>query len=450
VRVTGAQLKVPVSQEISFIGVSTDTRSVVPGNLFVALKGERFDAHDFVLDAAKRGATGLIVERDISLPVEFQNVIQFRVTDSLKALGQLAQFHRNRFKIPIGAVTGSNGKTTTKELIACILETRGAALKTFGNLNNEIGVPLTLFGLNETHQTAIVEMGMNHFGEIDRLAHMAIPDAGLITIVQPAHLEGVGSLDGVAIAKTELFRALRPDSTAVINLDDERIVERSQNLKCKQLTFGRSKAADVRLISTEFKGVQGQHIILSYAGSQYSYSLCLLGAHNAMNSVAAFSLCLALGFTPVECVKGLESARAHARRLELKKARNGATVIDDCYNANPESMLAAIATLKELSQNKRAILVLGDMRELGAAQSQGHETVMQAAQVIDVIFVVGSVMQVAAKPYAKVRHFDDVDSLNKALHQELKTNDIVLVKASRGMRLERVVSALTGEEEGSH
>ncbi len=439
----------------AFDGVTTDTRAPVKGGLFVALVGERFDAHDFLAGAVQGGAIGLVVlqGRGAMAPA---GVAVFEVPDTQVALGALARLHRRRFSIPIGAVTGSNGKTTTKELIGSILATRGNALKTQGNLNNEIGVPLTLFGLEATHAAAIVEMGMNHAGEIERLTAIAEPDAGLITVVQPAHLEGLGSLEGVAKAKGELFRGLSAKATAVVNLDDPRVAAQAQGIRARRLTFGRAAGADVRLIEVTPLGFEGQRLTLAAQGKTWSVTLFLVGAHNAMNATGAFAMGLALGVAPEDCVRGLEAARAHARRLEIAKLPTGVTVVDDCYNANPSSMTAALETLGTLAQGGRPIAVLGDMLELGAGEAEAHAAMGPTAAIhARRVAFFGPRMR-AAYERAKASlgdsaaHFEDVAPLVAWVTKDLHSGDVVLVKGSRGMRLERVVEGLTGAKQGAH
>ena len=440
---------------LSFEGVCTDSRQLTDGCLFVALKGDRFDAHDFLPQAVKDGAAGLVVQTGRAGELKDLDVSVYEVPDTLHALGRLARFHRDRFSIPIAAVTGSNGKTTTKELIANILSMRGPALKTHGNLNNEIGVPLTLFGLDSTHVAAVIEMGMNHLGEIARMTDIARPDAGLITIVQPAHLEGVGSLEGVAKAKGELFHGLNEKGTAVVNLDDARIVGQTKDLRAKTFTWGRAANADVRLVSVEPQGRDGLSLRIAYAGKEYSTALHLVGDHNAANATAAFAIALALGYSPEECVRGLEAARAHARRLQIVDAPNGVTVVDDCYNANPASMQAALRTVQELSAAEgRAVAVLGDMLELGSVEAHEHTQMgVTASDSVALLALFGPRMkqayvQAVKRLGANVKHFEDVDALVAWLTQQLRPNDFVLVKGSRGMRLERVVEALTGKSQG--
>ncbi|MDP1919542.1 MAG: UDP-N-acetylmuramoyl-tripeptide--D-alanyl-D-alanine ligase [Myxococcales bacterium] len=447
---TGAK-KTRSGSRASFGAVCTDSREITQGCLFVALKGERFDAHEFLAQAVDAGAAGVVVEAGRAKGLDGKTVSIFEVADTLHALGRLGRAHRERFSFPIGAVTGSNGKTTTKELIAAILQTRGPALKTHGNLNNEIGVPLTLFGLEPRHVAAIVEMGMNHPGEIARMADIARPDAGLITVVQPAHLEGCGSIEGVADAKGELFAALSPKATAVVNLDDVHVAAQASRAKGPKLTFGRDPKADVRLLSVSAQGRDGLSLSVRAMGQDVSVALRLVGDHNAMNATGAMAMGLALGYSAEECVRGLESAQAHARRLQIIEAPNDVTVVDDCYNANPASMAAALDTLATLAARGRPVAVLGDMLELGAQEAKAHVDMgIAASDTAQLVAFFGPRMKSAWEQAKKklgdrARHFDDPAVLHAWLQTELKPGDVVLVKGSRGMRLERVVEALTGQ-----
>jgi UDP-N-acetylmuramoyl-tripeptide--D-alanyl-D-alanine ligase len=450
-KATGAT-RSAIGARASYTAVCTDTRHITQGCLFVALKGERFDAHDFLFQAAEGGAAGLLIEkgRDVKLPGP--DVAVYEVANTLEALGRLAHFHRTRFRHPVGAVTGSNGKTTTKEMIAAILATRGPALHTEGNLNNEIGVPMTLFNLEPRHVAAVIEMGMNHAGEIARLAAIAEPNAGLITVIQRAHLEGLGSIEGVAAAKGELFAGLKAGATAVVNVDDPRIAEQAKRIApgVKTLTYGRAADAQVRLATVEMHGRDGLAIVITWEGMSWPIALNLIGDHNAMNATGAFAMALALGFTPNECVRGLEAAQAHARRLQVVAGLNGVTVIDDCYNANPASMGAALDALSGLAVESRAIAVLGDMLELGAGEATEHSQLgVKASDQTQLIAFFGERMRIAhtqaeKKLKANTRHFVEIEPLLAWLKGELRSGDVVLVKGSRGMKLERVVEALTG------
>jgi UDP-N-acetylmuramoyl-tripeptide--D-alanyl-D-alanine ligase len=443
----------------AYEAVCTDTRALVPGCLFVALQGERFDAHDFLAQAAAGGATGAVVKRGRALPALPEGLVLYEVEDTLAALGALGRFHRERFRIPVGVVGGSNGKTTTKEMVGAILATRGPALKTEGNLNNEVGVPLTLFRLEPSHVAAVVEIGMNRPGEITRLTRVARPDAGLITVVQPEHLEGLGSIEGVAEAEGEMFRELPPEAVAVVNVDDPLIPAQAARSPARKLTFGRAQSADVRLVGVTAQGRAGQDVTVRHAGKDWTLRLSFIGEHNALNATGAFALALALGYSPEECVKGLEAARPYARRLNVVDGLHGTTVVDDCYNANPASMAAALDTLGSLVQGGgRTVAVLGDMLELGPGELEEHERLgALASGKVRLLALFGPRSRKGFEAASGalgggVAHFTEVEPLVSWLLPQLKAGDVVLVKASRGMRLERVVAALTGATApgGSH
>jgi UDP-N-acetylmuramoyl-tripeptide--D-alanyl-D-alanine ligase len=434
----------------SYTAVCTDTRALTPGCLFVALQGERFDAHTFLAQARAGGAAGAVVRDDRTLPPLPGSFPLYGVPDTLEALGALARLHRARFKIPVAAVGGSNGKTTTKEMVGAILAVRGPALKTEGNLNNEIGVPLTLFRLEPSHVAAVIEVGMNHPGEITRLTRVVQPDAGLITVVQPEHLEGLGSIEGVAEAEGELFRELGPEAVAVVNLDDALIPAQAQRSKARKLTFGRAERADVRLARVETLGRDGLRATVRYQGKDWPVRLHFIGEHNALNATGAFATALALGYSPEECVKGLETARPYARRLNVVDGLGGTTVVDDCYNANPASMDAALDTLRTLvPEGGRAVAVLGDMLELGPGELEEHAALgARAAGKAQLVAFFGprseSGFHAASRMGDAAAWFTDVAPLVDWLKPRLKAGDVVLVKGSRGMKLERVVAALTG------
>jgi UDP-N-acetylmuramoyl-tripeptide--D-alanyl-D-alanine ligase len=440
--------------QASYPAVSTDTRTITPGALFVALVGERFDAHDFLKDAVAAGAAAAVVQEGRPRPALPRDFGVFEVKDTLQALGGLARYHRARFQIPVGAVTGSNGKTTTKEMVGAILATRGPALKTEGNLNNEVGVPLTLFRLEPSHVAAVIEMGMNRPGEIARLTAIARPDAGLITVVQAAHLKGLGSLEGVAAAKGELFHGLPGTATAVVNLDDPLIVAQAKASGARQLTFGRSPSADVHLAAVSPRGREGLEVEIRHEGRTHPVRLRFVGEHNAMNAAAAFALARALGYPAESCVRGLAEARPHARRLNVVEAAGGVTVVDDCYNANPASMAAALDTLRELARNGRPVAVLGDMLELGEGEASEHAALGERAAGAAKLCAFFGPRSAGGHQRARAAlgdgagHFTEVEPLLAWLRPRLSAGDVVLVKGSRGMRLERVVEALTGASGG--
>lgn len=433
----------------AYATVCTDTRALTPGCLFVALVGERFDAHAFVDAAAKGGAAGAVVARGRPLPALPDGLTLYEVDDTLRALGALGRHHRQRFRIPVCAVGGSNGKTTTKEMVGAILATRGPALKTEGNLNNEIGVPLTLFRLEPRHVAAVIEVGMNQPGEIERLARVVQPDAGVITVVQPEHLEGLGSIEGVAAAEGELFQEMGHGTTIVVNVDDALIPAQAERSGAQRLTFGRAEHADVRLADVKTLGREGMVATVRHLGREWPVRLHFVGPHNAQNATAAFAVALALGYTPEECVRGLESARPYSRRLNVVDGQHGVTVIDDCYNANPASMDAALETLGTLvPANGRAVVVLGDMLELGPGELEEHARLggqIPSHAALAAFFGPRSVKGwEAASMGESAAHFTDVEPLMAWLAPRLREGDVVLVKGSRGMRLERVVAALTG------
>jgi UDP-N-acetylmuramoyl-tripeptide--D-alanyl-D-alanine ligase len=428
-------------------GVSTDSRTLAPGALFVALRGERFDAHAFLADVAARGAAGAVVQLGHPRSAVPPGFALYEVSDTLQALGALGRFHRRRFQLPLGAVGGSNGKTTTKEMVGAILATRGPALKTEGNLNNEVGLPLTLLRLRPQHVAAVVELGMNHPGEMGRLTGVAEPDAALITTIQPEHLEGLGSLEGVAEAEGELFAGLAERGTAVVNLDDPQVTRQGARARGLRLGFGRATAAEVRLAESTPRGKSGLGLVVEAAGRRWPVSLGFVGEHNALNATGAFALAIALGYRPEECVQGLEAARPYARRLNVVEASGGWTVVDDCYNANPASMAAALDTARTLAGTGRVVAVLGDMLELGPGEKDEHAALGErVSHVAGLAAFLGprSAWTAGAARGIESAHFLEVEDLWRWLRPKLRPGDLVLVKGSRGMRLERMVEKLTG------
>ena len=449
----------------SFAGVSTDTRTIAPGSLFVALKGERFDAHDFLPEARAKGAAAAVARAGTpavpGLPL-------FLVEDTLRALGALAALHRRRFAIPLAAVAGSNGKTTTKEMLASILRTRGPALATEGNLNNEIGVPLTLLRLTEEHRAAAVELGMSARGELARLTAITNPDVGVVTLVAAEHLEFLGDLEGVAEAEGELYRGLLPGSVAVVNADDPRGVRQAERVVSgvRKVFFGRSSLADVRLVEVTACGVEGTEICLEgeegVAGagggrlgsnlqrSRVTVRLGFVGEHNAMNAAAAAAAALSLSCSFEEISRGLSSARPYWHRSCVVPGAGGITILDDCYNASPTSMEAALATLVTLAGSGRRVAVLGDMLELGEAEESAHRELGRNAKGrLDVAAFFGPRSHLSFEEFSSSSssstssaHFTEIDPLLAWLRPRLRPGDTLLVKGSRGMKLERVVEAL--------
>ncbi|MFZ2629088.1 MAG: UDP-N-acetylmuramoyl-tripeptide--D-alanyl-D-alanine ligase [Rugosibacter sp.] len=427
--------------DAAFAGVTSDSRAVVAGDLFIAIQGEHFDGHDFVVGAIEKGAAGALVNHEFA--TAHPNLPLIAVADTRLALGALAAAWRARFNIPLIGVTGSNGKTTVKEMCAAILRTQGGAvLATEGNLNNDIGLPLTLLKLRAMHTAAVIEMGMNHFGEIDYLTHLAAPTVAVITNALRAHLEGLGTVQDVALAKGEIFAGLGADGIAVFNADDAQ-AELWQTLAQDrlQLTFGLERAADVR---GEFapQGFGGLLCLATPWGAT-DITLSVPGRHNALNACAAAAATLATGVTLDMVTAGLAGFSGVKGRLQRRAGLRGALVVDDTYNANPDSMRAAIDVLASIPG--RRIFVMGDMGEAGEAAGQFHDEIGGYAKShgIDRLLCLGELSAAAAHNFgAGGEHFSRIDSLLKTLTAELDANVTVLVKGSRFMRMERVVAAL--------
>ncbi|WP_455221720.1 UDP-N-acetylmuramoyl-tripeptide--D-alanyl-D-alanine ligase [Kaarinaea lacus] len=426
-----------VGADTTFVGVSTDSRAVQPGELFVALSGPNFDAHDFAEAAHEAGAVALLVDHklDCVLP-------QLVVQDTLRALGQLAAYWRSQLTLPIIAVTGSNGKTTVKEILHSIFSQLGETLATKGNLNNHIGVPLTLLSINRQHKAAIIEMGANHPNEISYLTDMARPDVALINNAAAAHLEGFGSLEGVAKAKGEIYQGLGKEGTAIINADDQYApLWRQLTTQNRRLTFGLEQPSD---ISCQWQGdISGNRMEVSTPKGDFSCVIKLLGRHNVMNALAATAAAVAANVELQVIADGIEAINAVPGRLQLKAGINGSRIIDDTYNANPNSLRAGLDVLASC-EGKR-FLVLGDMGELGDNSLELHEQAgKDAARLkIDRVYTLGGFSQEAAQAFGKHgQHFEDVEKLVGSIVSQLSSDVTVLVKGSRMMRMERVVAAL--------
>ncbi len=423
-----------------FKSVSTDSRAIQEGCLYVALKGEHFDGHDFLEEVMQKGASAVVAEK-VSEGFPYPALI---VPNTLIALGKIANQWRKEFDIPMIGVTGSNGKTTVKEMISSILAVafgEDKRLATQGNLNNEIGVPLTLFRLNETHQAAVIEMGMNHPGEIARLSKIAEPLIGLVNNAQREHQEFMHTVEAVAIENGAVIEGLPPNGIAVFPGDsDYTNLWKKMTGNRKVITFGLSENCDVRaVIGKEESEIK----IFSPIGS-FNVKLNTLGVHNVLNSLAAIACGIAAGIEEKDLIKGLESFSPVKGRLQQKIAKCGATVIDDTYNANPDSVIAAINVLA--SKENRKILVLGDMGEVGEQGEEFHKEIAKYAILknIDDIFVTGELTRFMTI-YPSIKHFNEFKELVKAIDDKLVNNNEVniLVKGSRFMKMERVVEYLT-------
>jgi len=430
-------------------GVSTDSRAVAAEELFVALRGERFDGHDFVAAAAGRGVALFLVDEAWHaahrLPEGSSAVV---VPNTLKALGDLAGWHRRRCKITVVAITGSNGKTTTKEMLARILTQTGPGLKTEGNLNNLIGLPLTLLRLTGKERWAVLELGMSEFGEIDRLAEIAAPDLGIITNAFPAHLETLGSVEGVARAKGELFLRLKPGGWAVYNVDDPLVSKCPTPAFVNRLTFG-LRGAEVSSASIKTLGKKGESFTLRLPHEEQQVHLAAFGRHNVYNALAAAAAAHALGISAEVIRLGLEEFTPYDKRFQLEEL-SGVVLIDDSYNANPASMAAALETLREVREEGRAVAVLGDMLELGEGSEAAHRELGRlAARCVERLYLLGDLARLVAEG-ALAAGFDpealllagDHEEISRDLLSRVQPGDCVLVKGSRGMRMERVAQAM--------
>jgi UDP-N-acetylmuramoyl-tripeptide--D-alanyl-D-alanine ligase len=426
-----------------FAAVSTDSRSLTAGSLFVGLRGPNFDGADFVAAAAARGAIGALVER--RTPEALPQIV---VPDALRALQSLGQAWRAEFSVPLVAVAGSNGKTTVKEMTAAILEHSGPCMATQGNLNNHIGVPLTLLRLQSSHRSAVVEMGANRLGDVAELMHLAQPTVGLITNAGAEHLEGFGDLDGVARGEGEAVSCLRPSGTAVINADDAYAAYWRSIAPGAVVTFGLEAGADF-VATGASQGIEAGEFATRFTlrcplGEQ-AIVLKAGGIHNIQNALAAAAAAGAAGASLGTIAAGLADFRAVSGRLQLKAGPVGSWIIDDSYNANPSSVRAGLEVLRALPPPKW--LVLGDMAELGAASLDSHAGIGSHAREcgIERLFAVGSLSSRAVEAFGTGGEwFADSAALLRRLQAELRAGVTVLIKGSRINRLERVVQALCG------
>ena len=423
-----------------FLGCSTDSRSCEREQLFVALEGPNHDGHEHVNEARRRGAAAALVSRSVDSPLPM-----IRVADTLQALGRLAGVWRDRFELPVIGVTGSNGKTTVKEMLAAILRGGAPVLATRGNLNNEIGLPLTLMELNSEHRLAVIEMGANHPGEIARLARLARPHVGVITQCAPAHLEGFGNIEGVAKAKGELLQNLDADGTAVINADDEFAPlwrRLAGDRRC--LDFALDGPADVR---AEWRQEATEsRIHMTTPVGDIELRLALPGRHNVANAAAACAAAIAVGAACEAIASGLESMRPVPGRLEPKSIDADICIIDDTYNANPASLQAGLEVLAAFPG--RHWLVLGDMAELGDSAPDYHRQVAQLVRDfhVDRLLTIGELSRLTTASFGEgAHHHASMDALVASLEESLEPHTTVLVKGSRSMGMERVVAALTSE-----
>ena len=417
--------------------VSTDSRRIREGDLFVALRGNRFDGHQYVNEAAHAGAKGVLVDESADV-----SVAQVVVGDTELALGRLASHWRQKFSIPLVAVTGSNGKTTVKEMIGSILSEHSETLVSHGNFNNAIGLPLSLLKLRQLHQFAVVEIGMNQIGEIEYLSKLACPDVVVITNASSAHLQYLKNLDQVAIEKGSLMVGLSDDGIAILNVDDEQVnYWKSIADRHRVITFGLSEAADVKAVYQHLEF--GSILKITTPRGIIQMELKLAGVHNILNALAATAAAIGLGISDSHIKSGLEKMSPVAGRLQLRQHKRGGRLLDDTYNANPASVAAALNVLKKLSGDRR--LVIGDMFELGENDAEFHREIGKLARQSGIgrVYALGNLTKYAVKEFGYgAQHFQDRQELVDDLLQQMDSNTIILVKGSRGMKMESIVNEL--------
>jgi UDP-N-acetylmuramoyl-tripeptide--D-alanyl-D-alanine ligase len=441
-------------KEKRFAAVSIDSRSISADDVFVAIAGDVHDGHSFINNVLMQGISGLVVgsQKAKDLPIatwQTQNVTCVAVADTTRALGDLAAFHRSRMDVAVIAITGSNGKTTTRQMTAEVVAQKFSTLSTVGNYNNQIGVPLTLLRLMPEHAWAVIELGTNHPGEIARLAQICSPDIGVITNIGPAHLEGLDSLDGVMREKGQLIEHLRAGGKAVLNADDRRVYKIATQTKKEVLLFGQSKNARIRATAVKEKAA-GISFNLDLPKESLAVALKVSGQFMVTNALAAAAVGHLLGLSAREIKTGLEKFEPAWGRMNILHTANGIHIIDDTYNANPDSMRAAITTLKSLRANNRSILVAGDMLELGEQAESLHRQVgaWAAAAGINQLWVTGNFAEAfiagAKEAGMKVEHMftGSQEKVLAELQKALKPGDWVLVKGSRGARMDAVVKGL--------
>jgi UDP-N-acetylmuramoyl-tripeptide--D-alanyl-D-alanine ligase len=431
-------------QESVAMGYSIDSRTLNPGDLFIAISGERFDGHDYVQAALEKGAVGAIIEAGKKVDGDPLRLLQ--VEDSLKALQLLGAAARRLWGKPLLAVTGSAGKTTTKEILAHILSTRFRVMKSSGNLNNHIGLPLQLLKLEAEHDLGVVEMGMNHAGEIRALGELAHHDLAVVTTVAPVHLEFFGSLAEIARAKYEIIETLHPGGVAVLNADDDYVCQFGRDFKGKVVTFGIKRSADVTARKVQINGAEGSTFELVVGSVGEPVTFPLVGEHNIYNALAAAAAAMERGISPSQAAAALSSIAPPDKRGQVLHL-NGATIINDCYNSNPRALEAMIDTLASMKAERR-ILVVGEMLELGTTAEALHRQCGKHAADKKIDMVIGvrgmarAVAEAACGSGTQAQFVETPEQAGEWLARNVRPGDAVLLKASRGVKLELALTML--------
>jgi len=437
-----------------FRGISTDSRTLVGGELFIALKGTRFDGHHFAIEALQKNGGGVLIEEDKVGDIRWNGYrprAVIVVKDTLLALGNIARERRRKYQTPVIALTGSNGKTTTKEMISACLETTFPVLKTKGNLNNLIGLPLTLLDLTEKVRVVVLEMGMNVPGEIRRLTEIAEPDVGLITNIEKVHLEGMGNLERLKEEKGELFRRMRRDGTILVNQDDPRVIELANEYSGRKITFGVKHVADVMAREIGLRGAEGTSFTLIMEREAVEITLPLLGRHFVPNALCAIAISSLFGVELDKAKEALEHFSPFPMRMEVILLKRGKRLINDAYNANPKSMDLALETLSEVKGEGRAIAVLGDMLELGDFAEEAHRQIGRKVRElsVDLLITLGEWAPVVVEsairhgfPMERTRVVESHSEAISVLKKVIQEGDWVLVKGSRRMAMEKIAEGL--------
>ncbi len=438
-------VNVDKKSNMKFKGVSTDTRTIAPGDLFVALRGENFDGNKFVATAFQKGAVCAVVDAQADTAT-FSSKPFFVVQDTAITLGQLAHVYRKKFSIPVLAVAGSNGKTTTKEMISAVLAAKYNVLSTSGNLNNHIGVPQTLFGLKKKHDVAVVEVGTNHFGELKYLTGILEPTHAIITNIGHEHLEFFKDLDGVAKAEGELFNGLKSTATAFVNSDDKYIPNLAKKVK-KKVTYGYSGkklAIKGTLVAVDAKGCV-KFTVKADRKREFTVKLSTPGTQGMINALAASAVGLSFGVSAAKIQHALKKFKPVGKRMEVVSS-GGVTILNDTYNANPDSVIAALETVRVMRSTGKKIIILADMLELGESSAREHERIGEHVQAMGFKYLL-TFGQMAARINTRVTcqvnfNYDQKNVLSEYAAELILPGDIVLVKGSRGMKMEDVVTFL--------